>query len=719
MLVRARNHLAVVAAAAVALAVVAAPAGAAARRGPAHAAAAVKAGAHAPRLGGGATVDGLVVSVGYAEDKETNTPDPAAFPVPWAGARNTTFLGAPVPGGQAACGGLTVCYDAGAIRLDNPTASPVTVSKVVVNIHGSVTGGKIFRNLWGSFTVQPGKSVILTENPPHAQDSFDDFDTSGYPPNNCTPVTVAPKVIITIAGMATTLADSTHVLDTGGIDRGYCQPKQNESIQWRRIGAAGGNDGSVTLGPATVTAPVGKRVTETATVLDGSGFGLPDVAVQFAVTSGPDSGTKATAVTNSSGQATFSVPGAGQGEDVVTASVSTVGTIESGESRVMWTDGSAAGWNSADIGNPALAGGQSFSSSTGTWTVTGGGTGLSGAADEFHFASHPAAGGGVAARVTAQTASGPSAQAGVMVRASTGPGAPYYGAFVTPSGTVMVQDRASAGGGTAKLASVPVTGPAYLWVTGKGGSYTAYQSADGYDWKPIPGSTVSLNLGSAVLAGLAVTSGDPAVLNKATIGNVALPAGPPAPALPEPCPAPWTCADIGNPAPAGSQSFDPNAATWTINAGGADITGTSDQFRYVWQTLTGDGSVIADVASQTNTSSSAKAGVMLRAGTDPAAPNYAVVVSPGQGIKVQVRKTAGGTTQKLANPTGTTPAWLKITRSGNTYTAYTSADGITWTLIPGSLVTVSLGAPLLAGLAVTSHNSGALCTVTMNGASVG
>jgi hypothetical protein len=707
ILAYARGHLAVLAATALALAAGAAPAGAEVHR----------ASRPGPAAGATSTAGGLVVSVGYAEDKEINTPDPAAFPVPWAGSPGTTFLGGTVPG-QTACGSLTLCYDAGAIRLDNPTASPVTVSKVVVSDHGSISGGKIFDNLWGSFTVAPGKSVILTENPPHNNPSYDNFDTSGYPSNNCTPVKVAPKVSITIAGVTTTLADSTHVLDTGGIDEGYCPPKQNESIQWRPIGAPGIDDGSLTLGPATVTAPVGQPVTETATLLDGGGAGLPNAVVKFTVTSGPDGGTTGSAVTSASGRASFSVPGAGEGEDVVVASVHTVGTIQSGQSRVMWTDGSAANWDSTDIGNPARAGSQSFASGSGTWTVSGAGTGLSGASDQFHLASQSVAGGGAAAEVTSQTASGPSAQAGVMLRAGNNPGAPYYGAFVTPSGTVTVQDRSTQGGSSATVASLP-GGPAYLWVTRSGGSFTAYESADGYDWHPIPGSTVRLNLGSSMVAGLAVTSGDPAAVNTATMTDVALPAGPPAPALPEPCPAPWNCADIGSPAPAGSQSFDPNTGTWTINAGGTDITGTSDQFRYVWQALAGDASVIARVASQTTTSPGAKAGVMFRASTDPGAPNYALVVSPAQGIKVQLRKTLSGNTTKLANPAGTTPAYLKITRSGNTFTAYTSADGMTWTLIPGSSVTVNLGSALLAGLAVTSHNSGVLGTVTMDGVKVG
>lgn len=687
--------------------VLAAPATGAATRAP-H-------GAAAPRTTALPTASGLDVFVGYAEDKEINTPDPAAFPVPWTGAPNTTFLGNTVPG-QTACGTLTVCYDTGAIRLDNPGTTPVTVTNVIVDMHSSISGGKLFKNLWGTFTVNPGQSVILAANPQATNPSYDNFDTSGYPPNQCTGVTVAPTVTITANGVTTQLADSSHVLDTGGIDAGFC--KLNESIQWRAIGAPGVTDATVSLGPATVTSPLGQPAAETATVLDGSGDGLPNVAVNFSVTSGPDAGTTGTAYTNANGQATYQLQGSGQGEDIVTASVTTVGSFTSGQSRVMWTDGSAANWNSADIGSPAVTGSQSYNQGTGTWTVTGGGSGITGTADQFHYAPQP--GNDAEAEVTSQTATGTGAAAGVMLRASTGPGAPFYDAVVTPSGTVTVQDRATQGGTAATVATAAaVPGAAYLWVTGSGGSFTAYQSADGYDWTPIPGSTVSLSLGASPLAGLAVTSGAAASGNTATFASAALPAGPPAPAPPVPCPAPWTCADIGSPSPAGTQSFDPNSGAWTIQAGGTDITGTADQFRYVWQTMTGSGSVIANVASQTNTSDGAKAGVMFRASTDPGAPEYSLVVSPAQGIKVQVRKTQGGTTAKLANPAGTAPAWLKVSWSGSAFTAYTSADGVTWTLIPGSSVNLSLGASVLAGLAVTSHKSGTLGTVVMNGVTAG
>jgi outer membrane lipoprotein-sorting protein len=659
-----------------------------------------------------ATAGGLSVYVGYAEDKEIETPDPAAFPVPWAGAPNTTFLGGTVPG-QAACGTLTACYDAGAIRLDNPGATPITVSSVSVDDHSSLPGGKVFDNLWGSFTVAPGQSVILTENPPGNNPGYDNFDTSGFP-SQCTPITVAPTVTITVNGVATTLADSTHVLDSGGTDRGSCPPKTNESIQWRAIGAAGSDDATLTLGPATVSAVAGTPVTETATLLDGSGDGLPNATVNFTVTSGPDAGTTGSAITNANGQATFTYAGA-QGEDELVASVTTVGTFSSAPARVLWTDDSATGWTGSDIGTPSPAGSQSFQSSTGTWTLSGGGTGVEGTSDQFHFVRQTEpTNGGVAARVVSLGGGSASSLAGVMLRASTAAGSPFYAALVAPAGGTEVLDRTAAGGATSTVVDSAGSVPVSVWIARTGTTLTTYTSSDGFSWTPLAGSQATVGLGAAALGGLAVTSGLPGTLETAALDTIALSTSPPAPLPPEACPSPFTCADIGSPALAGTQSYDPNSSTWAVTAGGTDITGTSDQFHFVSAPLVGDGSVSADVTSQSDTDANAKAGVMLRASSDPGSPEYSVLVSPGAGIKVQERSTENGTTTKLANPTGTAPAYLEVTRSGSTFTASTSPDGVNWTVIPGSSFTMSLPATLLGGLAVTSHNAGELGTATMD-----
>jgi hypothetical protein len=670
---------------------------------------------NAPAAAAVPTAGGLSVYVGYAEDKETRNPNPAQFPVPWAGAPNTTFLGGTVPG-QAACGTLTTCYDAGAIRLDNPGTTPVTVGSVSVDDHSSLPGGKVFDNLWGSFTVAPGKSVILTENPPADNPDYDNFDTSGFP-SQCTPITVAPTVTITIGGVPTTLADTTHVLDSGGTDRGSCPPKTNESIQWRAIGAPGSDSATLSLGPATLRAAAGTPVTETATLSDGSGYGLPNATVDFAVTSGPDAGLTGVGVTNAGGQAGFTFAGT-PGEDQVVATVTTVGSFSSTPASVLWTDPSSAGWTGTDIGTPSPPGGQSFAA--GTWTMSGGGTGISGSADQFHLVSQTLAGnGGVAARVASLGGGPASSLAGVVLRGSTSAGSPFYAALVTKGGALEVLDRTASGGATTTVEETPSAVPAYLWVARSGSTLTTYTSPDGFVWTPLAGSVATVSLGPSALAGLAVTSGQSGVLDTATMDTVLVSTAPPAPVPPLSCPSPYSCADIGSPTPAGSQSYDPNTGTWTIEAGGADITGTSDQFHFVSQPLVGNGSVSAQVTSQTDTDANAKAGVMLRATTDPGSPEYSVLVSPGAGIKVQVRSTEGGSTTKLANPAGTVPAYLEVTRTGNTFTASTSPDGVTWTVIPGSSATLAMPTTVLAGLAVTSHNAGELGTVTMDQVSPG
>jgi hypothetical protein len=54
---------------------------------------------------------------------------------------------------------------------------------------------------------------------------------------------------------------------------------------------------------------------------------------------------------------------------------------------------------------------------------------------------------------------------------------------------------------------------------------------------------------------------------------------------------------------------------------------------------------------------------------------------------------------------GSAPSWVRLTRTNNTFTAYYSADGNTWTLI-GSQVIPNMAVNAYAGLIVCSHNDG-------------
>ena len=105
---------------------------------------------------------------------------------------------------------------------------------------------------------------------------------------------------------------------------------------------------------------------------------------------------------------------------------------------------------------------------------------------------------------------------------------------------------------------------------------------------------------------------------------------------------------------------------------------------------------------------------MLRATTDPGSPEYAALVTPGNGIVVQYRAAQGGTTLRISKVLQGLPQYVRVNRTGDTFTAFTSPDGVTWTLIPGSSVTFVVNATMLEGLAVTSHNWSVLSTVTMD-----
>jgi hypothetical protein len=350
--------------------------------------------------------------------------------------------------------------------------------------------------------------------------------------------------------------------------------------------------------------------------------------------------------------------------------------------------------------------------SGGTWTVSSFGYDVWGTADQLRYEYQSlAADAMVSAQVTSQTNTDGWAKAGVMLRSSTDAGAAYYAVYVTPGNGINVQLRSAAGASASGLVQLAGTVPAYLKVARAGTTFTAYTSADGVTWTPVAGSTISLpNLGGAILAGLAVTTHSGQV-NTTVFAGVAIANSAPTP--PGACPAGWTCQDVGSPALAGTQ--DVTNGTWTVQGAGGDIWGASDQFHFDYQSLPGDGAASAQVTSQTNTDGWAKAGVMLRASADAGAAYYAAFVTPGNGVVVQLRSAAGASATQVVQITGAVPAYLKVARAGTTFTAYTSADGVTWTPVAGSVVTLAnVSGTLLAGLAVTSHNGGALCTVTLD-----
>jgi len=187
------------------------------------------------------------------------------------------------------------------------------------------------------------------------------------------------------------------------------------------------------------------------------------------------------------------------------------------------------------------------------------------------------------------------------------------------------------------------------------------------------------------------------------------PSGPPS--LPTTLPSPWVTADIGAVGVAGSAVY--GDGVFTVAGSGADIESNADAFRYVYQAANGDVTIVARLATQQNTDFWAKTGVMIREGTNAGSRNAAVLMTPGGGVVFQRRTSTGGSTASTQASGVVVPRWVKLVRTGNSFSAYHSADGVAWTQI-GTSQTNNMATSATLGLAVTSHADGTLCTSTMD-----
>jgi hypothetical protein len=171
----------------------------------------------------------------------------------------------------------------------------------------------------------------------------------------------------------------------------------------------------------------------------------------------------------------------------------------------------------------------------------------------------------------------------------------------------------------------------------------------------------------------------------------------------------------GSPASVGSFTEAP-AGTYTMTAAGTDIWGIADEFHFAFKTLTGVGTIEAQVLSVDNTDPWAKAGVMIRESLEPGSKFAAVYITPGNGCRFQGRTdtdadatsdTSVATAEQIAI---TAPYRIKLDRdfAGN-FRGYYSSDGATWQPMSWNPHNIAMNSNVYIGLVVTSHNTAATC----------
>ena len=147
------------------------------------------------------------------------------------------------------------------------------------------------------------------------------------------------------------------------------------------------------------------------------------------------------------------------------------------------------------------------------------------------------------------------------------------------------------------------------------------------------------------------------------------------------------------------------------------IYGSTDGMHFVYQPLSGNGSIVARVLNLRGGASSAQAAVMIRE-TLGATSTDAFMGYQGHYVYFWDRPTTGASTAyQSTNVYLSLPRWMEVVRNGNTFTGYTSSDGVNWAQV-GSSVTISMAENVYIGLAVSSDSTSSLATATFDSVSI-
>jgi regulation of enolase protein 1 (concanavalin A-like superfamily) len=164
--------------------------------------------------------------------------------------------------------------------------------------------------------------------------------------------------------------------------------------------------------------------------------------------------------------------------------------------------------------------------------------------------------------------------------------------------------------------------------------------------------------------------------------------------------------DVGWPGSAGQAS-----GTYTVVGSGVDIWNNADSFHYVYRGVSGDFTNVVRVVTLQNTDPWAKAGLMIRGNLNQNSMNALIAITPQNGALFSFRTDAGAASHSSAG-SGTAPYWVKLVRTGNLFTGYSSPDGANWNQVGSTNLPMSANAFL--GLAVTAHNNTKTNTATFD-----
>jgi TolB protein len=170
--------------------------------------------------------------------------------------------------------------------------------------------------------------------------------------------------------------------------------------------------------------------------------------------------------------------------------------------------------------------------------------------------------------------------------------------------------------------------------------------------------------------------------------------------------------DVGQVHAPGSSVFDSKQKQYKLTGGGANMWETTDGFHFLSRPVSGDLVLSAAVRfPEKKGNAHRKAGWMVRQGLDADAPYADAIVHADGLISLQYRLQKGGPTLEIRS-SWKAPAIVRLERDGDVFSLSVAKDGKTFR--PVGSVSVPLADPVQAGLAVCSHEAGALATAVFS-----
>ncbi|HUR45201.1 MAG TPA: Ig-like domain-containing protein [Candidatus Saccharimonadales bacterium] len=178
-------------------------------------------------------------------------------------------------------------------------------------------------------------------------------------------------------------------------------------------------------------------------------------------------------------------------------------------------------------------------------------------------------------------------------------------------------------------------------------------------------------------------------------------------------PAPWQTADIGSASPGTATEWQ---GLYTVKGAGT-LAGTADSFRFVYQTLSGNGEIKACVNSMASAGTNARIGVIIRESLTKNSKYAFIGNSPEGRFRWQYRNSTGAKTTSTVSTNGAPPnIWTRLVRTGNNLAGYRSTDGTNWALM--SSRSISMATNIYVGLLVSSGSSNLVSTATFTNITV-